>query len=109
MVSIDGLPYYSCSGIFYKQVPEGYVVISQPVKQVSTEVGIGQELLVQVNLLNIRSGPSLKFEPVGQLKKHQIVRVEALSSDWALIRFGDNMTGWIKTEYTSAIESGAKG
>ena len=109
MVSIDGQPFYSCSGIFYKQVPQGYVVVSQPVKQISPEVIIGQELLVTAKLLNIRSGPGLNYNTVGQLKKHQIIRVEAVSADWALIRLTGNATGWVKTEYTAPINSGAKG
>ncbi|BHH85871.1 DUF6515 family protein [Desulforhopalus sp. 52FAK] len=109
MVTIDGQPFYSCSGIFYKQVPQGYIVVSQPVKHISPEVAIGQELLVTAQLLNIRLGPGLNYSTVGQLKKHDIIRVEAVSEGWVLIRLSDDTTGWIKTEYTAAIDSDVKG
>ena len=109
LVTIDGQSYYTCSGAFYKQAPEGYVVVSQPTKQVNPEIGIGQELLVAVDLLNVRSGPGLNYEPVGQLQKHEVIRVEAVSSNWVLVRLQDNSSGWVKTSYTSIIQSAAKG
>lgn len=109
LVTIDGNLYYTCSGTFYQKVPEGYAVVSQPIKQINPEVAIGQELLVTVDLLNVRSGPGLTFETVGQLTKHEVIRVEALSADWVLVRLKDETTGWIKTVYTASIHSGAKG
>lgn len=109
LVTIDGNLYYTCSGTFYQSTPEGYVVVSQPVKQVNPEVRIAQELLVTVDLLNVRSGPGLKFETVGQLTKHEVIRVEALRTDWVFVRLKDGTRGWIKTIYTTSIHSGAKG
>jgi uncharacterized protein YgiM (DUF1202 family) len=109
LVTIDGNLYYTCSGTFYQSTPEGYVVVSQPVKQVNPEVRIGQELLVTVDVLNVRSGPGLTFETVGQLTKHEVIRVEGLRTDWFFVRLKDGTTGWIKNIYTTSIHSGAKG
>ncbi len=109
MVTIDGDSYYTCSGVFYKQIPSGYVVVSQPVRQINPDIAIGQELQVTVDLLNVRSGPGLNYEPVCQIRKDEVVRVEALSSNWCLVRLKDKTTGWIKSAYTSVIYSGAKG
>lgn len=109
LVTIDGEPYYNCSGVFYKPTPEGYLVVSQPVKQVHPEISIGKDLLITAELLNVRSAPGLNFDVVGQLKKDNVVRVEAVSANWTLVRLPDDTTGWIKSEYTAVIQTGAKG
>ncbi len=109
LVTIDGEAYYNCSGVLYKQTPAGYLVVSEPVKQVDPEISVGCDLLVTADVLNVRSGPGLHFDPVGQLEKEKVVRVEAVSANWALVRLSDSSSGWIKIKYTAVIQSGAKG
>lgn len=109
LVYIDGLPYYTCSGTYYKKTGSGYVVVSQPVKQMGPDIGIGQTLLVNVDLLNVRSGPGLNYEVMQQIGKDTVIEVESVSSDWCLIRLNGKSIGWIRSIYTVIKPGGAMG
>ena len=110
LITVEGTPYYTCSGVYYQQVPEGYVVVTRPIAKAEISGAVkGLRLQVQVPLLNVRSGPGLDFKIVAQVVKYAMLDVVAYQSNWSKVKLPDGSSGWVKNIYTSLITSGAQG
>lgn len=53
------------------------------------------ELTVTTNTLNVRSGPGLEHDVVGQVSKSEVYQVLEEKKDWYKISFDNNKTGWV--------------
>ncbi len=60
---------------------------------------------VQASLLNIRSGPGLEFETMGQLQHGSTTTAYFQQGDWLLVKLHDGSTGWLAHRYTSFDET----
>lgn len=87
----------------------GYLLVSQPIKQVGPEIAIGQKLQIAVELLNVYSDPGLNHDIIWHLSKDTVVIVEALSSEWCLVRLDEKTSGWINSKYTTVLPGEATG
>jgi uncharacterized protein YgiM (DUF1202 family) len=104
LVTVAGAPCYDCSGVYYRQIPEGYVVVTRPAAKAEIAGAVkGLRLQVQVSLLNVRSGPGLDFTIVGQVGENTMLDVKAVQSDWSKVKLPDGSSGWVQNRYTSVI------
>lgn len=56
---------------------------------------------VQVDILNVRSGPSTETEKLGELKKGSRVQVLQQEDQWLKVITADNLNGYVYAEYTA--------
>lgn len=56
---------------------------------------------VQVDILNVRSGPSTETEKLGELKKGSRVQVLQQEDKWLKVLTADNLNGYVYAEYTA--------
>lgn len=108
-VSRDTTTYFTYAGVYYKKTDVGYVVIPQPIRQGDLSVSIGTQLKVNVDLLNVRSGPSLEHAIVLQIHQNKVFNVKAVNGEWCLIWIDDTTEGWVHSAHTSHLSHSAEG
>ncbi|MBQ8783380.1 MAG: SH3 domain-containing protein [Clostridia bacterium] len=64
----------------------------------STEKGIGF-YSVNVDTLNVRSGPSTSYSRVDKLNSGEQIYIHQLKDGWGAFYYGDGSTGWVTLEY----------
>ncbi len=70
-----------------------------------SEVTLQNDLItVEVDILNVRSGPSTDHAIIGKLKKGDQVEVLAVEQEWYKIKFSEEV-GWIASQYASQTKS----
>lgn len=89
--------------------PPPVVVHSRPVAiQPETEYYQDNEILRHVKptvrLLNIRSGPGLDEEIIGQVAYGEVLGVIGAAPDWLYVKTRTGQYGWVMTQYTQALE-----
>lgn len=98
-----GYSYYVCDDDYYRQDDGGYIVIERPVYVYRdadvADVAIGEEVRVQVDVLNVRSGPGTGYDIVTQLYLDDIVPVRGKKQNWYFIDSPDGTRGWIMSRY----------
>ncbi|OZU89857.1 N-acetylmuramoyl-L-alanine amidase [Virgibacillus indicus] len=58
------------------------------------------EAIINVDNLNIRNGPGLDYEQIGQANTDEVYQIVGEQDEWVEIQFNNN-TGWVTTEYIS--------
>lgn len=65
-------------------------------------------LAVDADRLNLRTGPSQNFMPVGSLTRDDLIRVNAIAGDWLRVTSGDGHSGYVLRRLTR-LPSGTMG
>lgn len=102
--------------LLYQPPVERTVVYSAPPSAIhSSPVVVGaqpdyyrdSEVLRQVKptvrLLNLRSGPGLDEEVIGQATFDDILGVIGAAPEWLYVKTARGQYGWVKTQYTQAL------
>lgn len=94
---------YACDDVFYREVGPDYVVIERP-PRFARIVGVGDEVIITADSLNVRSGPGKQYRVTSQFYRGDIVEVKAIENGWYYVRFANRTYGWIMQEYTNPYE-----
>lgn len=110
---IAGITYFLFAGIYYQKTDSGYVVVdtpqAEPAPQVQTPDTSGKTLVVNVNLLNVRIGPSMDHTVIDQVGMGDHLVIEGSSSGWYYVRLPNGNFGWVMSQYTRKLLPDAKG
>lgn len=58
------------------------------------------EAIINVDDLNIRNGPGLEYEKIGQVNSEEVYQILQQQDEWVEIQFNNN-TGWVTAEFIS--------
>ena len=97
---VDGRRYFVCDDVYYRPDGDDYVVIERPSRP-DFRVEVGDEVRINADFLNMRSGPGQQHRVVGQLYRGDVVEVGAIEGDWYYVSLSDKLYGWVKSEYTT--------
>jgi hypothetical protein len=105
---IGGLTYYELNGIYYRQVPEGYRVVEYPLeaeRSVATPaVDDEQRVVVQSELLNVRTGPGLEQDAITQVNRGKVLKVRGNVPGWYYVELDDGEHGWVMEKFVVPLK-----
>lgn len=105
----EGVEYYTYAGIYYRPSYGGYVVVEEPDDLPSPwemDAPPFDFVIVNTELLNVRSGPGEDFPVVEQTMSGERLQVLGTYQDWYYIRLPNGRKGWIMAYYTYPEGSG---
>ena len=97
-----GRRHYTCNDVFYEETGAEYMVINRP-PSYRLIADTGDEVEVDANSLNLRSGPGLRYDTLTVLHQGEIAEVDAVDGDWYYVSLEDGSYGWVKRQYTRII------
>jgi len=106
---VAGITYFVFAGIYYQQASGGYVVVDPPPEHPPEAVPTGEMLVIDTEILNVRSGPDANNPVVSQVKKGMQFEVLGSTPGWRYIQTPGGSYGWVMDKYTHPIEPTAKG
>ncbi|KAB0667131.1 SH3 domain-containing protein [Oryzomonas japonica] len=104
---VGGLTYYELNGIYYRQAPEGYVVVEPPATVVTpapSAVESAQRVVVQSELLNVRSGPSLEQDILTEVGRGTVLNVLGKVPDWYYVELTNGERGWVMERFVTPMK-----
>lgn len=78
------------------------IITPQPVYRPDNEVL--RQVRPTVRILNLRSGPGLDEEIVGQATFEEVLGVIGAAPDWLYVKTQNGQYGWVMTQYTQDLE-----
>lgn len=105
-ISVGGTMYYHNDGVYYKQVPSGYVVTEPPVVQDVPVVtppisGAGEHVSVTTQVLNVRSGPGFHYPVILQVAMGESLTVRGETEGWLYVQTAGGESGWVAARFTT--------
>jgi hypothetical protein len=117
-VWIDSSWYYVFGGIFYRRVPSGYVVVEAPPSVVveddipvlvePSEMATGKVSVI-ADVLNVRSGPGLRYPVLYQIHRGYILELHGETTGWFYVELPSGEFGWVMNIYTTPLQSPGSG
>ena len=77
------------------------VIIERSHSPVSHSEIVDNWVSVNTPILNVRSGPGLKFSVIGHIYEGDLLTIKGNSPQWIYVRLPDGNFGWVMAEYTS--------
>lgn len=105
---VDNAKYYYYQGIYYVRVPDGYMVVAPPVVTASREavrtevVELKGEASVTADMLNVRSGPGMKYGVTALAYKGEVLKIYNESDGWLYVEIPSGRSGWVDSKFTSS-------
>lgn len=94
--------YTSPPPVIVRSAPVVQPVYVQPEKIYPIEPErVLRQVTATAQLLNMRSGPDLGSDVVGQVRKNQTLNVIGAAPDWLYIKTDEGYYGWVMTQYTA--------
>ncbi len=90
------------TGLSFKKVS----ILSILLLLLVTSPVLANEAIIDVNNLNVRSGPGTEYEPIGQVNQGEKHKILEENEEWIKIKFND-MEGWITKEFITSQGNGA--
>ena len=114
---VGGLTYYCYDSIYYRRVSGGYLVVDLPDSfdtQVAGSIASGTladgtPVRVNVNVLNVRSGPGKNHPMIAQVRYGNRLVVKGNAPNWLYVRLSDGRYGWVMKRFVSLSNADAKG
>ncbi len=105
-VSAGGTMYYYNDGVYYKEVPSGYVVTEPPAEAnipvVTPPLSGGScQTSVTTQVLNVRSGPGFHYPVIRQVVLGDSLTVRGESEGWLYVETPGGQLGWVVTRFTA--------
>ncbi|MEZ4528546.1 MAG: DUF6515 family protein [Desulfobacterales bacterium] len=105
-VSVGGTMYYYNDGVYYKEVPSGYVVAEPPAAEVPPAVAPplsrgSYQTSVIAEVLNVRSGPGFHYPVILQVVRGDSLTVKGESEGWLYVGTPGGQFGWVVTRFTT--------
>lgn len=112
-VHIDSSIYFHYQGVYYQPVPSGYIVVADPHPVPSVTVQpkatIGTRIIVNVDKLNVRSGPGKNYRVIRVLGSGNQLKVLEVGENWYYVELSDKKAGWVMIRHTAVAVSPAQG
>jgi len=129
-VVFQGVKYLYYDDVYYQEVSSGYVVVEPPpgavvAREESTSAqapappqapppsqipaASAGEVTVTSPLLNVRSGPGMKFEAVFQVRQGTVLEVHGNAPGWLYVKIPSGKFGWVSRQFTTIVETPASG
>lgn len=99
----EGVEYYTYAGIYYRPTYGGYVVVEEPEDLPSPWVLDPPPVnfvMVNTELLNVRSGPGEDFPVIEQTMYGERLQVLGSYEDWYYVRLANGRKGFVLAYYT---------
>lgn len=110
---VGGATYYDLNGIYYTRVPEGYRVVEYPAAierpPVSPAAVSGQRIIVQSDLLNVRSGPGLAQDVIVQVERGTVLSVLGSVPEWYYVELESGERGWVMMKFVAPAKPEPQG
>lgn len=112
---IAGITYFLFAGVYYQKGPAGYTVVDQPdlqspaVDSATSDRDARNHICVNVDILNVRSGPGMNHAVVGKVHMGDVLPVRDNAPGWYYVRLNDGRYGWVMARYTYTKPANAKG
>lgn len=106
---VAGVTYFLFAGVYYQQTPSGYVVVDEPAAPEAMPATGGQTLSVDVEILNVRSGPGMNHGVINQVHLGDRLVIQDTSPGWCYVQLPDGSFGWVMRKYTHLLVPEAKG
>ncbi|MGE0085518.1 MAG: SH3 domain-containing protein [Desulfococcaceae bacterium] len=105
-INVGGTVYYHNDGIYYKEVPSGYVVTEPPVVQNIPVVtpplsGEADQVSVTTQVLNVRSGPGFDYPVILQVVQGDSLTVRGEKEGWLYVQTAGGESGWVVSRFTT--------
>lgn len=109
---VDGITYFVFADVYYNRTTGGYVVVdSLPDAEFLQGMAVdekGKSLAVDVDMLNVRSGPGVEHPVVSQLQMGDVVTVQGTFDEWYYVALPDGSYGWLLSKLTRLMPSDPK-
>lgn len=106
---VDDNTYFSYAGVYYNRATAGYVVVEPPPGMASSPAMAtnenGKSLVVDVDSVNVRSGPGVDYPVVTQARTEDTLTVRGTSGDWYYVSLPDGSDGWVLSKFTRPVSS----
>ncbi|BCR06259.1 hypothetical protein DESUT3_33280 [Desulfuromonas versatilis] len=100
-VTLGGTTFFLAGGVYYRQLPGGYMVVEAPTPEPLAE---GHEVIVQVAVLNVRSGPGAENPVVHQVSQGVHLSVVGNALGWYYVRLPGGHHGWVMGKFVSPVQ-----
>lgn len=100
---IAGITYYVYEDTYYRRVKRGYEVVQAPVSNT------GSHVLVNVDMLNVRTGPGLSHSIISVVQFGDRLEVCGNAPEWFYVKLPDGRFGWVMQKFVALSDTGAKG
>ncbi len=93
--------YYSFAGSYYRQAPNGYIVVANPEPGVAQQpVATNGTIRVVVQALNIRTGPGIQSPIISTAYANTVLPVVNRVPGWVHVLLPNGGLGWVADIYT---------
>lgn len=102
-VVVNHAPYYVADGIYYRNVGRGYMVVEAPeviIQDQSRRTYPPSDLVVEVNITPMRSGPGDAHSVVGQAYYGQPLTILGEAPEWYYVQHPHGHYGWVRKDHT---------
>lgn len=106
---LAGVTYFLFAGVYYRQTPSGYAVVDEPASPQVMPATDGQILAVDVEILNVRSGPGADHAVIHQVHWGDRLVIRETSPGWCYVQLPDGSFGWVMRRFTRLFAPEAKG
>lgn len=106
---VDKVKYYYFNGVYYVRVPEGYMAVTSPLltsggeQEAAQVIKFQSEVSVAVEMLNVRTGPGLKYEVASLACRGQILKIYHESNGWLCVELPSGKLGWVDKKFTKPL------
>ncbi|ACN13236.1 conserved hypothetical protein (SH3-like domain protein) [Desulforapulum autotrophicum HRM2] len=106
---VDDAKYYYFNGVCYVRVAGGYMVVAPHVltaageKEDSQIVKCKGQVSVTVDMLNVRSGPGMKYEAAFLAYKGETLNIYQESKGWLYVELPSGKLGWVDKRFTQDL------
>lgn len=110
--AVGGSAYYYYGGVYYREVPSGYIVVEAPPGAVVVEeppVVVRGSVSVTPPTLNVRSGPGMEFQVIGQVSQGDVLVIRGNAPEWLYVQFSSGKFGWVLGKFTTPLSSPPSG
>jgi uncharacterized protein YgiM (DUF1202 family) len=108
---IGGRTHYRCSGVYYRPVSSGYLVVDPPVAfpGPSEPELLYDTVAVTAWRLNVREAPGLSRAVIAQVSRGTRLAVVGSAQGWLYVELPGGDLGWVMERYTRPLMSAADG
>lgn len=103
-LTIGGGSYFYYQNIYYQTVPNGYVIVEEPAQTVvihnTDKATIGNKVIVDIDSLNVRSGPGKDQSILRVLGRGTRMKILEVGTNWYYVELSDRKTGWVMIRHT---------
>jgi len=106
-ITVGSTVYYHNDGIYYKEIPSGYVVTEPPVQEnipVVTSPPSSSEsdqVSVTTQVLNVRSGPGFHYPVIVQVGMGDSLIIRGETEGWLYVQTANGESGWVVSRFTT--------